>query len=168
MAAVHTNQEAGARLHVKALVAMTFVSLSSFQYGLDFGVIGGLQAMVGFLKVFGTPPSEALPKWNISSERQQLISSLMVLGAFVSSSSAGFTSRWVGRRLSLWIACALVFVSTAIMQATVDIGGLYAGRLILGLANGLLMTHAQLYITVRCHSGRLLKRRVLHWSDLVA
>ncbi|KAK7926820.1 general substrate transporter [Apiospora marii] len=147
MATAHANQEAGARLHVKALVAMTFVSLSSFQYGLDFGVIGGLQAMVGFLKVFGTPPTEALPKWNISSERQQLISSLMVLGAFISSSSAGFTSRWVGRRLSLWIACALVFVSTAIMQATVDIGGLYAGRLILGLANGLLMTHAQLYIT---------------------
>ncbi|KAK6853718.1 hypothetical protein PG995_010530 [Apiospora arundinis] len=147
MATVQANQEAGVRLHVKALVAMTFVSLSSFQYGLDFGVIGGLQAMIGFLKVFGEPPSEALPKWNISSERQQLISSLMVLGAFISSSSAGFTSRWIGRRLSLWIACALVFVSTAIMQATVDIGGLYAGRLILGLANGLLMTHAQLYIT---------------------
>ncbi|KAK8080887.1 maltose permease [Apiospora hydei] len=147
MAGVQMNQEAGARLHIKALVAMTFVSLSSFQYGLDFGVIGGLQAMVGFLKVFGTPPTEELPKWNISSERQQLISSLMVLGAFVSSSSAGFTSRWVGRRLSLWTACTLVFVSTAIMQATVDIGGLYAGRLILGLANGLLMTHAQLYIT---------------------
>ncbi|KAK8120010.1 uncharacterized protein PG998_004636 [Apiospora kogelbergensis] len=121
MATVQKNEEAGVRLHAKALVAMTFVSLSSFQYGLDFGVIGGLQAMIGFLKVFGEPPSEALPKWNISSERQQLISSLMVLGAFVSSSSAGFTSRWAGRRLSLWIACALVFVSTAIMQATLYI-----------------------------------------------
>lgn len=51
MATVQANQEAGVRLHVKALVAMTFVSLSSFQYGLDFGVIGGLQAMIGFLKV---------------------------------------------------------------------------------------------------------------------
>lgn len=51
MATVQKNEEAGVRLHAKALVAMTFVSLSSFQYGLDFGVIGGLQAMIGFLKV---------------------------------------------------------------------------------------------------------------------
>lgn len=48
--------------------------------------------------------------------------------------------------MSLWIACAMIFVSTAIMQTTDTIGGLYAGRLIIGLANGLLMTHSQLYI----------------------
>jgi len=32
------------------------------------------------------------------------------------------------------------------MQATTDIAGLYAGRLLIGLANGLLVTHSQLYI----------------------
>lgn len=30
--------------------------LSPFQYGVDFGLIGGLQAMVGFLKVFFSFP----------------------------------------------------------------------------------------------------------------
>ncbi|KAI1653800.1 putative maltose permease [Daldinia decipiens] len=143
-----TDQEnaLGVKDHWKAIIAMTLVSLSSFQYGLDFGIIGGLQAMVPFLKVFGQEDQSIPLGWNIPSDRQQLIASLMVLGAFVSSSSAGFTAKYIGRKLSLWIACIGVFASTALMQATTNIGGLYAGRLILGLANGLLMTHSQLYV----------------------
>ncbi|KAI1637835.1 putative maltose permease [Biscogniauxia mediterranea] len=140
------NRELGMKDHWKALVAVSLVSLSSFQYGVDFGIIGGLQAMVGFLQVFGNEDPYTPLGWNIDSDRQQLIASLMVLGAFVSSSSTGFTTRYFGRKASLWTACVGVFVSTALMQATTDIGGLYAGRLIIGLANGLLMTHAQLYI----------------------
>jgi len=37
--------------HWRCLAAVTVVSLSTFQYGLDFGVISGLQAMVPFLQV---------------------------------------------------------------------------------------------------------------------
>ncbi|KAI0482082.1 MFS monosaccharide transporter-like protein [Xylariaceae sp. FL0804] len=140
------QHELGMKDHWKALCAISLVSLSSFQYGLDFGIVSGLQAMVGFLKVFGYPEPSIEIGWNITAERQQLIASLMVLGAFVSSSSAGLTARYFGRKVSLWIACVGVFVSTALMQTTTSIGGLYAGRLIIGLANGLLMTHAQLYI----------------------
>ncbi|KAL7629814.1 hypothetical protein AAE478_001337 [Parahypoxylon ruwenzoriense] len=133
------------RDHWRALLAMALVSLSSFQYGVDFGIIGGLQAMVPFLQVFGVEDPSIPLGYNIPSDRQQLIASLMVLGAFLSSGSAGFTAGYVGRKLSLWVACVGVFVSTALMQATTSIGGLYAGRLIIGLANGLLMTHSQLY-----------------------
>ncbi|KAI1340257.1 MFS monosaccharide transporter-like protein [Xylariaceae sp. FL0016] len=140
------QQPLAMRDHWKALCAVSLVSLSSFQYGLDFGIIGGLQAMIGFLQVFGFRDPTLPLGWNIDADRQQLIASLMVLGAFVSSSSAGFTAKYVGRKVSLWIACVGVFASTALMQATTAIGGIYAGRLIIGLANGLLMTHAQLYI----------------------
>lgn len=35
----------------KCLLACTLVSMSPFQYGIDFGLIGGLQAMPGFLAV---------------------------------------------------------------------------------------------------------------------
>lgn len=45
------QQHAEMRAHWKSLFASTLVSLSSFQYGLDFGIIGGLQAMVPFLQV---------------------------------------------------------------------------------------------------------------------
>jgi MFS family permease len=96
--------------------------------------------------VFGEPAPDTPIGYNLNAERQQLISSLMTLGAFISSSSAGFTAIWIGRRWSLWIACILAFISTALMQATTNIAGLYAGRLLNGLSNGLLMTHSQLYI----------------------
>lgn len=34
------------------------------------------------------------------------------------------------------------------MMTTTSIGGLYAGRLVIGLANGMFMTFAQLYLQV--------------------
>jgi SP family sugar:H+ symporter-like MFS transporter len=70
------------------------------------------------LQVFGEPAPETPIGYNLSAERQQLISSLMTLGAFISSSVAGFTATWVGRKASLWIACVAVFGSTALMQAS--------------------------------------------------
>jgi hypothetical protein len=39
------------RDHWKCLAACTLVSMCPFQYGIDFGLIGGLQAMIGFLQV---------------------------------------------------------------------------------------------------------------------
>lgn len=45
------QQEMGLKAHWKCMLAISLVTLSPFQYGLDFGIIGGLQAMVGFLEV---------------------------------------------------------------------------------------------------------------------
>ncbi|RYP43704.1 hypothetical protein DL768_009765 [Monosporascus sp. mg162] len=55
-------------------------------------------------KVYGYEDPTVPVGYNISSERQQLISSLMVLGSFVSSSSAGFSASYIGRKPSLWLA----------------------------------------------------------------
>lgn len=99
-------------------------------------------------QVFGYPSDLSPIGYNIATDVQQLISSLMTLGAFIASSTAGFTAVYMGRKMSLWVACVGIFVSTAIMQSTTNIAGLYAGRLLIGLANGLLMTHSQLYIQV--------------------
>ncbi len=48
---VESRDAYGIRSHWKCLAACTLVSLCPFQYGLDFGLIGNLQAMVGFLQV---------------------------------------------------------------------------------------------------------------------
>ncbi|CAI6332850.1 unnamed protein product [Periconia digitata] len=130
----------------KCLLACTLVSMSPFQYGIDFGAIGGLQAMKGFLMVFGNPDPTTPIGYNISPGRQQLISSLMTLGAFVSSSSAGVFAAYLGRRQCLWLASLLCIVSNVIMMTTTNLAGLYAGRLLIGLANGWYMTFSQLYI----------------------
>lgn len=70
----------------------------------------------------------------------------MTLGAFLSSGTAGVPAAKMGRRMCLWMACALCVVSNVIMMATTNIGALYAGRLLIGLANGYFMTFSQLYI----------------------
>lgn len=70
----------------------------------------------------------------------------MTLGAFISSGTAGFVAAKLGRKVCLWMACLLCVVSNVIMMATTDIGALYAGRLLNGLANGYFMTFSQLYI----------------------
>ncbi|KAK4641251.1 hypothetical protein QC761_610770 [Podospora bellae-mahoneyi] len=132
--------------HWKCFVACGIIVLSPFQYGVDFGLIGGLQAMVGFLKIYGHPAPDTAIGWNLDTTRQQLISSLMTLGAFISSGTAGIVATYVSRRQCLWAACALCCVSNVIMMATEDIGALYAGRFLIGLANGYFMTFSQLYI----------------------
>jgi predicted MFS family arabinose efflux permease len=55
----------------------------------------------------------------------------------------------MGRKPALWLACLLIYIANIIMMTTSSIGALYAGRLIIGLGNGLLMTFSQLYIQVR-------------------
>lgn len=130
----------------KCILACTLVSMSPFQYGIDFGAIGGLQAMRGFLEVFGHVDPTAQVGYNISPTRQQLISSLMILGAFLSSGSAGVFAAYLGRKHCLWLASLLCCVSNVIMMTTTSIGGLYAGRFFIGVANGWYMTFSQLYI----------------------
>ncbi len=46
-----SNTEERWTAHWRCFLACGLVVLSPFQYGIDFGMIGGLQAMVGFLKV---------------------------------------------------------------------------------------------------------------------
>ena len=41
--------------HWKALAACSLMSLCPFQYGLDFGLIGPMQSMIGFLRVRQVP-----------------------------------------------------------------------------------------------------------------
>lgn len=50
--------------------------------------------------------------------------------------------------MSIWSACILCIVSNVVMMTATNVGALYAGRLLIGLANGLFMTFAQLYLQV--------------------
>jgi len=103
-------------------------------------------AMVGFLKVFGYPAPNSPIGWNISTVVQQLITSLMVIGGVGGSLIQGPMSSYVGRRRSLQLACIVCIVAGAIMISTTSVGALYVGRIVLGVANGIFITTAQMYI----------------------
>ena len=102
--------------------------------------------MVGFLKVFGYEAPASPIGWNISTTVQQLITSLMVVGGILGSLAQGPLSSYLGRRRGIQIASIICMVASAIMIATTSVGALYVGRIILGVANGIFITTAQMYI----------------------
>ena len=108
------------------------------------------QAGVDSGQIFGYVDPETPIGYNITPGRQQLISSLMTLGAVIASGFAGPLAWKLGRKTCLWLACFLCAIADIIMMATTSIGALYFGRLLIGLANGLFMTFAQLYVQETC------------------
>jgi hypothetical protein len=62
-----------------------YVHMNSRTNESDYGMVGGLQAMKGFLEVFGMPNPRSPIGWNLSTVVQQLIASFMIMGAFLSS-----------------------------------------------------------------------------------
>jgi len=69
----------------------------------------------------------------------------LTLGSFVSSLVAGFFSAYLGRRHALWLACVVNAVAVGIQIGTTSAGVLYFGRLLLGFANGFLVTFSNIY-----------------------
>lgn len=133
------------RSHKKCLLICCIVTVSSFQYGLDYALVGGFMAMPGFLQVFGYY-DEAAGKYAIDPTVQQLISSLMTIGTFLGSLLVGPFSSKFGRRYGLWTASLLNLVSTAMMLGTTNLGALYFARFILGISVGWFLAFAQVYI----------------------
>jgi len=118
----------------KSILICSLMATASFQYGLDFSLIGGFQAMPGFLQVFGVADPEAAGGYNLTVLVQQLISSLMTLGAFVGSCLAGPLSHYLNRRWSIFCGSVLCIISVLVMITTTNLGALYFGRLLLGIA----------------------------------
>ncbi|KAL3496324.1 general substrate transporter [Aspergillus germanicus] len=117
----------------------------NLQYGFDLAAVGALQTMPGFLKVFGYEDPASDMGYAIDSTVQQLITSLLTLGSFVSSLVAGYFSAYFGRRQALWLACIINAIAVAIQIAAPSPGPLNVGRLLLGFANGFLVTFSNIY-----------------------
>jgi MFS family permease len=129
----------------KCLLICIVVSIANMQYGLDSAAVGSLQAMPGFLIVFGHPDPSIPSGYAIGQTFQQLIQSLLTLGAFLSSLVAGVFAHFFGRKVALWLACLLNAIACAIQISTTDKGAIYFGRLLLGIANGFLVTFSNIY-----------------------
>lgn len=132
----------------KRIIAISFViTLSYFQYGYDSAAIAGFQSMRGFLEIYGHVDSHSPIGYNVSTEVQRLIQSLLNIGSFVSAVAIYFLGSMISRRLGLWIGCALAFLSVSIMIGVENLGGLYAGRLLLGMSNGFLVPYNVMFVS---------------------
>ncbi|KAK3290802.1 general substrate transporter [Chaetomium fimeti] len=129
----------------KCLLMCSIVAVANMQYGLDSACLASLQAMPGFLRVFGYPDPNLRGGYGIDRTFQQLIGSLLTLGAFLSSIFAGAFAHFFGRKPALWLACLLTAAGAAIQIGTTNWGVVYLGRLILGIGNGFLVTFSNIY-----------------------
>jgi MFS family permease len=77
---------------------------------------------------------------------QQIISSFMTLGALVGALATGFIGARLCRRYCLMAASVLLIAAIVIMVETTSFGALYFARLLCGLANGVLMNFAFVYL----------------------
>ncbi|CAG8977519.1 hypothetical protein HYALB_00008698 [Hymenoscyphus albidus] len=123
------------------------MSLANFQTGYDGAAIGGFQAMVGFLKVYGFRDPKTRNGWNIATSTQQLMTSFLSVGSVMGVLLTPAFGRRFGRRPAVWIACAVTFLAAALQLATTTLAGLYIGRILLGLSNGFLGAFSNSYIT---------------------
>ena len=108
--------------------------------------MNGYQAMPGFLKVFGYKDPSLAAGYGIDTQFQQLITSLLNVGQIIAALSIGPLSRFFGRRYLYWFGSVLSIAALLIQILCTVQGAIYAGRLLLGLGNGLYVNATILYI----------------------
>ena len=121
-------------LPMRALVTCGLASLAGLMFGLDIGVIAGALGFIG--KAF-----------NAGTRTEEWIVSIMMAGAALGAAGAGTLSYRLGRRMSLLIG-AVLFVAGALLCALAgSVATLMIGRVVLGLAIGVVAFTGPLYIS---------------------
>jgi len=115
-------------------VSAAITALGGLLFGYDTGVVSG--ALLFVKKDFG----------GLSSFQQELVTSLLLVGAVIGALGAGRVSDWIGRRLTVLIT-ALVFIVGVLLAAfTPTYPTLLVARIIIGLAVGSASMVVPLYI----------------------
>jgi len=129
----------------KVLACCILIALCNGQYGFDTASIGGLQAIQGFLAVYGFREPSGI--FGITTKTQQLIASFLAVGSFVGCLTTGFFAQKFGRRHALWLGCIISVIANSIQIGTTNLGGLYAGRIVLGFSNAYFITFSNVFIS---------------------
>jgi len=112
-----------------------FAAIGGLLFGYDIGVISGVLEDESFSQVFAP----------LDPTRKGLITSFLVLGCFLGGLGAGYTCDSLGRKNTIMVS-SVVFTAGALMQAfSPELITMIFGRIIAGLAIGLLSMAVPLY-----------------------
>ena len=94
-------------------------------------MVGSLQAMKGFLEVYGYfDPSIG---WTIDPTVQAILGSFPLMGGCLGAIACGPMGAILSRRYSLVASAVGCIVAVVIMMATTNFGALYFSRALLGI-----------------------------------
>ncbi|XP_010667424.2 sugar transport protein 13 [Beta vulgaris subsp. vulgaris] len=126
------------------IISCIMAATGGLMFGYDVGISGGVTSMDPFLKKFFPVVfrKKNLPNANQSNyceydnEGLQLFTSSLYLAALVATFFASYTTRQLGRRLTMLIAGVFFIVGVALNAAAQDLAMLIVGRLLLGCGVG--------------------------------
>jgi MFS transporter, SP family, sugar:H+ symporter len=95
-------------------------------------MIGGFQAMPGFLKVYGYKDPSSPIGYSINPTVQSIIGSFMLMGGFLGGWMCGPLGSIFSRRYALVASAVGTIVANIIMMATENFGALYFARIMVG------------------------------------
>jgi sugar porter (SP) family MFS transporter len=118
----------------RVAVSAAITALGGLLFGYDTGVVSG--ALLFLKKDFG----------GLSSFQEELVTSLLLVGAVVGALTAGRLADLIGRRLTVLITAAVFVVGVMLAAFTPTFPVLLVARIIIGLAVGSASTTVPLYI----------------------
>ncbi|GJN86907.1 myo-inositol transporter [Purpureocillium lilacinum] len=120
----------------RAVWLITFtVAMGGFLFGYDTGYISAVLVTIG-----------ADLGHKLSSKEQELITSLTSGGALIGALIAGLPADKYGRKLGIYIGCALFLAGSIIQAAAFNVAQMAVGRFIVGLGVGSAAMIVPLYI----------------------
>ena len=121
-------------MKLKTYIISVFAGLGGIIFGYDTGIISG--ALL-FIK----------QEYSLSPFMQGLIVSQVLIGAMIGAWGAGHAADRYGRKRSILVASCVFILGSLLMAWSPNIDVLLAGRLINGLAIGILSMSVPLYIS---------------------
>ncbi|KAK9704296.1 hypothetical protein K7432_010275 [Basidiobolus ranarum] len=123
-------------MSVLVYFAASAAAIGGFLFGYDMGAISGVLIMGPFEDRFGYAHNSFLEGFIVSS---------FVLGCFFGSLAASYLADHFGRKVSIIIGGAMFTIGGALQASSFEIGQLLVGRIVAGLAVGVLSMVVPLY-----------------------
>ncbi|XP_043692595.1 sugar transport protein 13-like isoform X2 [Telopea speciosissima] len=132
-----------ARITPIVIISCIMAATGGLMFGYDVGVSGGVTSMDPFLKKFFPVVYRKTQDKNIDSnyckydnQGLQLFTSSLYLAGLIATFFASYTTRRLGRRLTMLIAGIFFLAGVALNAAAQDLAMLIIGRILLGCGVG--------------------------------
>ncbi|KAF2502955.1 general substrate transporter [Lophium mytilinum] len=131
-----------ARLTAYNIWIVAFCCLGSWTYGFSFAVFVTSIGQPGFYVYFDLDPTSSYTASILGA-----VNSLFAFGAAVGAISQGWTSNWLGRKWSLFLASLLCVIGGALTAGSINIPMIICCRFIQGLGLGQVICLTPLYVS---------------------
>ncbi|KAH6654515.1 general substrate transporter [Truncatella angustata] len=116
------------------LVSIT-AGLGGVLFGYDTGIIAAVLIYIG-----------GDLNTNLTAQDKELITSITSGGAFIGAIFAGFTADRYGRKIAIYVGCALFIIGAILQAAAFSLAQMVVGRLVVGFGVGSAAMIVPLYI----------------------